>query len=81
MSALHDPPAGESDTRSKLINPAIRVRDWTEEYILREDTPDTIEIIDGNPRCRSKDRVAQGNDLEKPLAKTAKPLKKSRGNG
>jgi hypothetical protein len=57
MSGLHDPPLGESDTRSKLIDPAIHARGWTEEHIRREETAGAIEIIDGKPRRRSKGRV------------------------
>jgi len=57
MSGLHDPPLGESDTRSKLIDPAIHARGWTEEHIRREETAGAIEIIDGRPRRRSKGRV------------------------
>ena len=57
MSGLHDPPWGESDTRSKLIDPAIHARGWTEEHIRREETAGAIEIIDGKPRRRSKGRV------------------------
>ncbi|MEX1027961.1 MAG: hypothetical protein WD049_08150 [Candidatus Paceibacterota bacterium] len=34
MSGLHDPPLGESDTRSKLIDPAIHARGWSEEKWL-----------------------------------------------
>jgi type I restriction enzyme R subunit len=56
-SGLHDPPWGESDTRSKLIDPAIHARGWTEEHIRREETAGAIEIIDGKPRRRSKGRV------------------------
>ncbi len=57
MSGLHNPPLGESDTRSKLIEPAIYARGWTEEHIRREETAGAIEIIDGKPRRRSKGRV------------------------
>lgn len=56
-SGLHDPPLGESDTRSKLIDPAIYTRGWTEEHIRREETAGAVEIIDGKPRRRSKGRV------------------------
>ncbi|MEX0643605.1 MAG: DEAD/DEAH box helicase family protein [Pirellulales bacterium] len=56
-SGLHDPPWGESDTRSKLIDPAIYARGWTEEHIRREETAGAIEIIDGKPRRRSKGRT------------------------
>jgi type I restriction enzyme, R subunit len=54
---LHDPPYNEADTRSKLIDPAIRARGWTEETIRREETAGAIEIIDGKPRRRSRGRV------------------------
>ncbi|MGD9719894.1 MAG: DEAD/DEAH box helicase family protein [Pirellulales bacterium] len=56
-SALPDRPWGESDTRSKLIDPAIRARGWTEEHIRREETAGAIEIINDKPRRRSKGRV------------------------
>jgi type I restriction enzyme R subunit len=56
-SGLHDPPWGEADTRSKLIDPAIHARGWTEEHLRREETAGTIEIIDGKPRRRSKGRT------------------------
>ena len=56
-SGLHNPPLGESDTRSKLIDPAICARGWTEEHIRREETAGAVEIIDGMPRRRSKGRV------------------------
>ncbi len=48
---------GESDTRAKLIDPAIHRRGWTEDLIRREETAGTIEIIDGRPRKRAKGRV------------------------
>lgn len=54
---FHNPPLSESDTRSKLIDPAIQSRGWTEEHIRREETAATIEIIDEKPRRRSKGRV------------------------
>ena len=57
MAGLHDPPLSEADTRSKLIDPAIYARGWTEEHIRREETAGAIEIIDGKPRRRSKGRV------------------------
>src|SRR5438045_2174990 len=56
-SGLHDPPLGEADTRSKLIDPALYARGWTEEHIRREETAGAIEIIAGKPRRRSKGRV------------------------
>jgi type I restriction enzyme R subunit len=48
---------GESDTRSKLIDPAIHARGWTEDLIRREETAGTIEIHEGRPRRRSRGRV------------------------
>ena len=50
-------PLSEADTRSKLIDPAIYARGWTEDLIRREETAGAIEIIDGRPRRRSKGRV------------------------
>lgn len=50
-------PLSEADTRSKLIDPAIHARGWTEDLIRREETAGAIEIIDGRPRRRSKVRV------------------------
>ncbi|MBM4091686.1 MAG: hypothetical protein FJ276_20000 [Planctomycetes bacterium] len=40
---LHDPPLSESDTRSKLIDPAIHARGWTEEHVRREETAGAVE--------------------------------------
>lgn len=50
-------PFGESDTRAKLIDPAIHARGWTEELIRREETAGAIEVIDGRPRKRSRGKV------------------------
>ena len=50
-------PYSESDTRSKLIDPAIHSCGWTEELIRREETAGAIEIIGGKPRKRAKGRV------------------------
>jgi type I restriction enzyme R subunit len=47
----------ESDTRAKLIDPAIHARGWTEELIRREETAGAIEIVDNKPRKRSKGRI------------------------
>ena len=47
----------ESDTRAKLIDPAIHARGWTEELIRREETAGAIEIFEGKPRKRTKGRV------------------------
>ncbi len=47
----------ESDTRAKLIDPALHARRWTENLIRREETAGAIEIVDGKPRKRAKGRV------------------------
>jgi len=47
----------ESDTRAKLIDPAIHARGWTEDLIRREETAGAIEIIAGKPRKQAKGRV------------------------
>ena len=47
----------ESDTRAKLIDPAIHKRGWTEDLIKREETAGAIEIIAGKVRKRSKGRT------------------------
>jgi len=47
----------ESDTRAKLVDPAIHKRGWTEDLIKREETADTIEIVDGKPKKRPRGRV------------------------
>ena len=48
---------GESDTRAKLIDPALHSRGWTEDLIRREETAGAIELIAGKPRKRAKGRV------------------------
>jgi len=50
-------PLSESDTRAKLIDPAIHARGWTEDLIRREETAATVDIIDGLPRRRARGRV------------------------
>lgn len=47
----------EADTRAKLIDPAIHARGWTEEFIKREESAGTVEIIAGKARRRSKGRT------------------------
>ncbi len=47
----------ESDTRAKLVDPAIHARGWTEDLIRCEETAATVDIIDGFPRRRGKGRV------------------------
>jgi len=47
----------ESDTRAKLIDPALHARGWTEDLIRREETAGAIEIVDGKPRKQRKGRI------------------------
>jgi type I restriction enzyme R subunit len=47
----------ESDTRAKLIDPAIHASGWTEDLIKREETAGAIEIVAGKARRRAKGRV------------------------
>ena len=47
----------ESDTRAKLIDPALHARGWTEDLIRREETAGAVEIVDGKPRKQSRGRV------------------------
>ena len=50
-------PLSESDTRAKLIDPAIYAKGWTEDFIRREETAGAIEIIEGKAIKKSKGRV------------------------
>ena len=43
----------ESDTRAKLIDPALHKCGWTEDHIRREETAGAVEIINGKPRRRA----------------------------
>ena len=47
----------ESDTRAKLIDPAIHTRGWTEDLIKREETAGAIEIVGGAGRRKSGGRI------------------------
>src|SRR5258706_1866954 len=50
-------PLSESDTRAKLIDPALHVREWTEDLIRREETAGAVEIVYGQPRKWSNERT------------------------
>ena len=50
-------PLSESDTRAKLIDPALHTRGWTEDLIRREETAGAVEIVDGQPRKRSNGQM------------------------
>ncbi len=47
---------GESDTRAKLIDPAIHTCGWTEDLIRREETAGAIEIGLASRRSTRTDR-------------------------
>jgi type I restriction enzyme R subunit len=49
--------SSESDTRAKLIDPALHARGWTEDLIRREESAGAVQIIDGQPRKQAKGRV------------------------
>ncbi|MGB7295319.1 MAG: DEAD/DEAH box helicase family protein [Candidatus Aminicenantales bacterium] len=48
---------GESDTRAKLIDPALHACGWTEDLIRREETDRGIDVVDGKPRRRERGRI------------------------
>ncbi len=51
-------PLSESDTRAKLIDPALHRRGWTEDLIKREETAGAIEVMpEGRPRRRARGRI------------------------
>ncbi len=50
-------PLSESDTRAKLIDPALHQRGWTEDHIKREESARMVEVIDGRPRRRAQGRT------------------------
>ena len=47
----------ESDTRAKLIDPAIHTCGWTEDLVSREQTAGAIEIVNGKPRQQARGKV------------------------
>ncbi len=52
-----DRPYNESDTRSKLIDPVIHARGWTEDLIKREETAGAIQMVQGRPRRQARGRI------------------------
>jgi type I restriction enzyme R subunit len=50
-------PLSESDTRAKLIDPALHTRGWTEDLIRREETAGAVEVLDGRPRRSQHGRI------------------------
>ena len=62
----------EADTRAKLIDPTLHRLGWKEDFIRRETTAGTIEIINGKPK-RKKGRTdyllcLPANKMETPLS-------------
>ena len=47
----------EADTRAKLIDPAIKARGWTEDFIHREITPARTEAVGAKGRRRGSGRT------------------------
>lgn len=47
----------ESDTRARLIDPAIHASGWTEDLIKREENAGAIEITGGKPKKRARGRI------------------------
>ena len=47
----------ESDTRSKLIDPVLHRRGWTEAHIKREESDGAIEVVGGRGRRRGAGRI------------------------
>jgi type I restriction enzyme R subunit len=62
----------EADTRSKLIDPAIYVRGWTEDHIKREESAGTIEIVAGKAKRNAKGKVDYTLRLR--VASTTQPV-------
>ncbi len=50
-------PLSESDTRAKLIDPALHRCGWTEDLIRQEETKKGIYVVDGKPQRRKKGRI------------------------
>jgi type I restriction enzyme R subunit len=48
---------GESDTRAKLMDPALHACGWTEDLIRREETAGAVEVVEGQARRRAKGRM------------------------
>jgi type I restriction enzyme R subunit len=48
---------GESDTRAKLLDPALHACGWTEDLICREEADRGIDVIEGKPRRRERGRI------------------------
>ncbi|OQA91976.1 MAG: Type-1 restriction enzyme R protein [Elusimicrobia bacterium ADurb.Bin231] len=63
----------ESDTRAKLIDPALHKCGWTEELIRREETEKGVYLLDGRPARRERGRTdyllrIKVNSITQPVA-------------
>lgn len=63
---------GESDTRAKLIDPALHLRGWNEELIRREETAGTVDVSSGTPRRHGRGRIDY--TLRVKVTTTAQPV-------
>lgn len=75
-------PLNEADTRAKLIDPALHSRGWTEDLIRREETSQGIDIIDGRPKRRQRERTdyllrIRVNTITQPVAVALVEAKRS----
>jgi type I restriction enzyme R subunit len=50
-------PLSESDTRAKLIDPALHARQWTEDLIKREESAGSVRIVEGRPVKEKRGRI------------------------
>ena len=62
----------ESDTRAKLIDPALHQRGWTEDLIRREESAGTVYIVAGQPRRQARGWVDY--TLRLPVVQGAQPV-------
>ena len=62
----------ESDTRAKLIDPALHQRGWTEDLIRREESAGTVFVVGGQPRRQARGWVDY--ILRLPVAQGSQPV-------
>ena len=65
-------PLSESDTRAKLIDPALHQRGWTEDLIRREESAGTVYVVAGQPRKQAHGWVDY--TLRLPVSPGAQPV-------
>src|SRR2546426_2237875 len=74
-------PLGVADTRSKLIDPALHARSWTEDLIRREETAGAVEVVGERARRRPKGRVDYTLRLRGQRRQPARSGRTPRGEG